>query len=350
MSAKMLESSALSAYCESIALMLAAGIQTDEAVHLLGDNMQDLYFKESCDAVYRELITGKSLAAAMRETQRFPAYSIDMVAAGEKTGRLEEVLLGLSRYYDEEDRLFSKIKNAIGYPAALLGIMSIILLFTVVFILPVFISVYENLSGDLTTGSFSFVNVSVVIGWVALAITLLCAIAILICTSMLRTQNGSIKVIAALERMPYARRPLQQLALSRFTSALSIFIASGIDTNASMQEAIKMCEHKKLRKQLEAVQREMIDLDHPKSLAQAMYDNDVFEPIYARMLVIGTRTGSLEVVLQRLADTSFDDSLTQIDRFIDSVEPALAAFLTVSVGATLISVMLPLIGIMGSIG
>ncbi len=350
MAAKMLESSALSAYCESIALMLAAGIQTEEAVHLLGDNMQEPFYKETCDQVYRNLISGAPLSVSMEQTGRFPRHAIDMVAAGEKAGRLEEVLSGLSRYYDEEDRLFEKIKSAIGYPAALLGMMTVILLFTVVIILPVFISVYQGLSGDLTTGSFSFVNVSVGIGWVALAVTLLCAIFIFIGVSMIRTQRGRIKVVSFLERMPYTRRSLRQLALSRFTSALATFIASGINTDESMDAAVKMVEHNKLRAQLRIAQSEMMDIEQAKSLAQAMYDNDVFEPIYARMLVIGTRTGSLEVVLQRLADTSFEDSLTQIDKFIDSVEPALAAFLTLSVGATLIAVMLPLIGIMGSIG
>ena len=65
------------------------------------------------------------------------------------------------------------------------------------------------------------------------------------------------------------------------------------------------------------------------------------------MLVVGTRSGSLETVLASLSDTFFDDSIVRLDGLIDSVEPTLAAFLTVGVGATLIAVMLPLIGIMG---
>ena len=68
------------------------------------------------------------------------------------------------------------------------------------------------------------------------------------------------------------------------------------------------------------------------------------------MLVVGTRSGSMETVLASLSDTFFDDSIARIDGLIDSVEPTLAAFLTVSVGATLIAVILPLVGIMGSIG
>ena len=88
----------------------------------------------------------------------------------------------------------------------------------------------------------------------------------------------------------------------------------------------------------------------PKSLAQAVSESGVFEPVYARMLTIGARSGSMEDVLGRLSLTFFDDAIMKMDRLVDGVEPALAAFLTVAVGATLVSVMLPLIGIMGSIG
>ena len=145
MATKMLESSAVSAFCESVAVMHSAGIQMDEAVFLLGENMEDAAFKRACDDVYKELIVGKPLALAMDDSGCFPSHVVDMAGAGEHAGRLENVLWSLARYYDEEDRLYAKIKNAIAYPAALLCVMSAILLFTVIVILPVFVDVYHGL-------------------------------------------------------------------------------------------------------------------------------------------------------------------------------------------------------------
>lgn len=115
MATKMLESSAVSAFCESVAVMHSAGIQMDEAVFLLGENMEDAAFKRACDDVYKELIVGKPLALAMDDSGCFPSHVVDMVGAGEHAGRLENVLWSLARYYDEEDRLYAKIKNAIAY-------------------------------------------------------------------------------------------------------------------------------------------------------------------------------------------------------------------------------------------
>lgn len=350
MATKMLESSALSAFCESLAIMYSAGIQTDEAVHLLGENMEDDSFKGACDSMYASLVSGKPLAQAMEKTGAFPSHIIGMVSAGEESGRLENVLRSLAKYYDEEDRLFAKIRSAIAYPAALLAVMSIILLFTVSIILPVFMSVYEGLSGGITTGSYAYVNASIIIGWAALIITLVCTVVVIIGMLMARSQKGHLRLLRLFERMPITRGPLRQLAVGRFTSALATFVAAGIDTDTAMAQAVAMVDHPELKSELERARAQMIDPTQAKSLAQAIFDNDIFEPLYARMLIVGTRAGSIEDVLLSLSDTFFDDSILRIDSLIDSVEPTLAAFLTISVGATLISVMLPLIGIMGSIG
>ena len=87
-----------------------------------------------------------------------------------------------------------------------------------------------------------------------------------------------------------------------------------------------------------------------RSLVQVIYDNQVFEPLYARMLISGERAGSLDQVLERLSKVFTDDANAKMNAVVDGVEPALAGFLTVSVGVTLLAVMLPLIGILTSIG
>lgn len=345
-----LDSSALSAFCESMALMHSAGIQTDEAVHMLMENMEDSSFKRACECVYKQVIAGSSLAHAMAQAGVFPRYAVDMIAVGERSGRLEDVLRSLSVYYDEEARMMAKIRSAIGYPAALLCIMSVILAFTVLFILPVFEGVYDSLSGGITSGSFDIVAISVVIGWIALIVTLICAVVALVVMAMMHSEGGVDRVVRLLENVPFTKKAMHQLALSRFTSVVSVFIASGLTTDQAMKDALATVEHRGLFAQVEQAYNAMIDPEQAKSLAQAISDFEIFEPVYARMLTVGTRAGSLDEVLDRLAGTFFDDAILQVDRVIDSIEPALAAFLTIAVGATLISVMLPLIGIMGSIG
>ncbi|ANE21932.1 type II secretion system protein [Denitrobacterium detoxificans] len=350
MAQSLLESSALSAFFGSIATMIAAGIQTDEAVLMLAENREESHFKAVCDQVYIGLISGKTLSDAMEETGAFPRYALDMVRTGEHAGRLERVLRSLDLYYDEEHRMFAKLQSSVAYPAALLSIMAIILGFTVAVILPVFVDVYQNMSGSLTAGSFGAVSLSVTIGWAALGVTVVCALAAIALVIASRTEAGRQRVLNLFEGFPSTRQAMYQLALSRFTVALSTYIASGINNEDAMQRAIETVDHVALRKKLKAARNTMVSTDNPRSLAQAIAENDIFEPLYARMLTVGSHSGSIDSVLGRLSQMFFEDTVTQVDKVIDRVEPILAALLTLAVGATLVAVMLPLIGIMGSIG
>ena len=351
-----LDSAGISLFCESVAMMLAAGIQTDEAVGMLSEDIGDVALQATCESVYGRLCAGDTLAVAMKASGAFPRYAVDMVGVGEASGRLEEVLRSLGVYYDEEDRLFAKIRSSVGYPAALLCIMSIILAFTVIIILPVFEDVYVSMAGSLTDGSSGAVGVSVAIGWVALGITLICkginpdeCVAVGAAIAC-RSEAGRIAVMHLMEKFPATRPAMEQLAVSRFASALAAYTASGINTDEAMRRAIEVVEHEGLKVKATAAYGLMIDAESPRSLAQAISEAEVFEQIHARLLTIGTRSGSLDAALDRLSANFFDDAILQIDAAIDNIEPALAAFLTIAVGATLISVMLPLIGIMGSIG
>ena len=340
-----LDSAGISLFCESVAMMLAAGIQTDEAVGMLSEDIGDVALQATCESVYGRLCAGDTLAVAMKASGAFPRYAVDMVGVGEASGRLEEVLRSLGVYYDEEDRLFAKIRSSVGYPAALLCIMSIILAFTVIIILPVFEDVYVSMAGSLTDGSSGAVGVSVAIGWVALGITLICAIVAVGAAIACRSEAGRIAVMHLMKKFPATRPAMEQLAVSR-----SAYTASGINTDEAMRRAIDVVEHEGLKAKATAAYGLMIDAESPRSLAQAISEAEVFEQIHARLLTIGTRSGSLDAALDRLSANFFDDAILQIDAAIDNIEPALAAFLTIAVGATLISVMLPLIGIMGSIG
>jgi type IV pilus assembly protein PilC len=350
MATTLLESSALSAFCGSIAVMLSAGIQTDEAVHMLCDNREESQFRDVCSDVYQDLIDGGSLCGAMEKSGAFPSYAVDLVRAGETSGRLEEVLRNLELYYDEEDRMFSKISTSVGYPAALLCIMAAILAVTVGMILPVFVGVYENMSASMTAGSFSTVGLSVGIGWASLVVTILCAVVVLYISLSVRSEKGRLNLIDRLANFPLTRDAIYQLALSRYTAALATYVASGVTSEEATKLANETVNNPQLAKRVAAVYESMTDLSNPRSLAQAIAENDVFEPFYARMLAVGTVSGGVDATLASLSQTFFDDALVKLDRVTNAIEPILAAFLTISVGATLISVMLPLIGIMTSVG
>ena len=350
MARELLESSALSAFCGSMATMIQAGIQTDEAVLMLGEERERSRFQEVCASVYDRVVAGMPLSAAMEASGGFPAYAVNMVATGEGSGHLEQVLRNLELYYDEEARLFAKVRQSVSYPAALLVIMTVILAFCTFAILPVFEGVYQDMASSLVAGSLQSMGAARIVGIVALVVVAACAAVAVWLAVSANTAEGRTRILGLFERLPLTRDAMYQLALSRFTAALAAYVASGITSEEAMLRALSTVEHEELRRRVAKAHEAMVSLDNPRSLPQAIAENEVFEPLYARLLNVGVRSGSSDEALAEFSEAFFADSVSQLDRALDYIEPLFAALLTVAVGVTLVALMLPLLGIMRAIG
>ena len=128
---------------------------------------------------------------------------------------------------------------------------------------------------------------------------------------------------------------------------ISTFLSSGMDTDTAMEEAILLVSHPELKT---TVQKAFSQMQEGKSLSQAFYDQGIYPPLYGRMLLSASRSGQTEEMLVQLAEVTGADAEEQIQQLIASIEPVMTGFLTVSVGLTLLSIMLPLAGMLSAIG
>ncbi len=349
MANKQLESLAISVFCENMAMMLGAGIGAEEAAGLLGEDSTQGSFHDAAKSVQKFLLLqGGTLSEAVAQSGYFPAYVSDMIRVGESAGRIEQTLRSLAGYYASRSRLETKLKSAVLYPLVLLVLMAAILGVLLAKVLPVFAGVYTSLAGDLTSSSYGYIRVAYGIGWLALAVTVLVALVLIAATVASRTSKGLDTLKRMAEHLPVLSGIAQQLSLANFTEVLMIYVASGVDVDSAMEAAGKMVDNEAVAQKVDACRRQM--KEKGVGLATAVYEQKLFEPLYGRMLVSGARSGSLEPVLERLTDLFSQDARMRIDRAVDRVEPFMSAFLTVTVGIALISTMLPLIGILGSIG
>lgn len=349
MANQQLESLAVSIFCENMAMMLGAGIGAEEAAGLLSEDSARGGFHDAAKSIQKFLLLqGGTLSQAIEQSGFFPAHVSDMVRVGENTGRIEQTLRSLAGYYASRSRLESKLKSAVVYPMVLLVLMAAILGVLLAKVLPVFTGVYVSLAGDLTTSSYGYIRVAYGIGLAALVVTVLAAVLLIATVIAARTPKGMAMLKRMADRLPVLSGIAQQLSLANFTEVLMIYVASGVDVDTAIESAGRMVDNKAVAEKVEAVRCQM--KDKGAGLATAVYDQKLFEPLYGRMLVSGARSGSLEPVLERLTELFSEDARLRIDQTVDRVEPALSAFLTVAVGVALISTMLPLIGILGSIG
>lgn len=344
---QILESMAVSIFCQEMSMMLQAGIGPEEALGLLSDDTKEGMLHQVLKGMEKEMILGESFASAVKKSGAFPVYAADMIDAGEKAGRLEHVLRSLRGYYERQDHLESQIRSAVIYPLSLLLMMSVVLLLMVTLVLPVFVNVYENMAGTLAASSYGYIHAARIISIVSLIVIGLISLVILALFIISGTTKGKEWVQSILRRFPLTKAAMLQLSVSQFTDVLSTFLSSGMDTDTAMEEAVSLVSHPELKKTVDQV---FADMQGGKSLSQALYDHSVYPSLYGRMLLTAARSGQTEEMLAKLADVTGMDAEEKIEGLISAIEPVMTGFLTVSVGITLLSIMLPLAGMLSAIG
>ncbi len=345
---KILDHLGVSAFCESMAMMVQSGIQTEEAISLLqsGGHPSGGVLEGALTEMKRFLEEGRTLSAAMQETGIFPAYATRMIEAGEASGHLENILFRLAAYYKEQKTISDKLHNAVTYPAAMLALILGVLIVMLTMVLPAFSDVYETMSGSLAASSYGYIRVAYILCWAALIVMGLLAAALVV--GAILWKNGRRAVVEkVLWRIPVTARILTSMGIFRFTGALATFLSSGKMQDEAVIDSIPMVECAPVEEKLKRIVRRM---EEGVSISQAAYEEALFEPVYGRMLLAGERSGNLENVLGTLNAHLEENCTTLVDRLVGIVDPLLSGVLMVTVGLSLLSVMLPLIGMMNSVG
>lgn len=342
-----LDALGVSAFCESMAMMIQSGIQPDEAVALLRQSEgKGGALEDALAAMQAELDLGHGLAEAMKTCGAFPDYAVNMIAAGEESGRLEAVLFRLSKYYLNEETMGDKLRSAITYPAVMLAMIIAVLALMLAMVLPAFTQVYERVTGSLAVSSYGYISWAYGFCWVALGVMLLLAMVLVTGRVMWKSRHRA-ALENLLQKLPLCVDILRELGLYRFMGAFVTYLSSGAVQDVAMEESIKMAGCRPVEEKL---LRCMAHLRAGHSFAHAAYDEGLFEPVYGRILLAGERSGRTETVLWRLTDLLEEHCTTLTDRLVGIVDPLLSGVLLLTVGVSLLSVMLPLLGIMNSIG
>ena len=348
MAVQILSEEQISVFCRSLAMMLRSGVTMQEAVELFvqdGDDASPL-LHSTAQQMEKALGEGQSFAQTARDTGAFPEYTLGVFSMAELSGRLDEVLDRLADYYDRQHALNERLRSTLTYPVALLLMMCCVLSVLVFSVLPMFVRVYNSLTGSLAASSYAYVLAASLIGRVSLVLAVAVSAVLLVLAVMLHTQKGREKLNGPMERSRFTRQAARQLAVSQMADTVSTMLASGAEEDSALEQCIRQTSHTGLRTALQACRS---DMQQGTGLAQAFLRHKVLPPLYARMLQGGSESGSLPAAMESVALRMGQEAENALCRLIDDIEPVLIGFLTVSVGFTLLSVMLPLLGILSAV-
>lgn len=342
---KKLELSQISVFCYSIGMMLNAGVSVSEACGIYAED-GDSEIADAAKQISEHMENGESFARAAELSGAFPAYALGVFRMAEYAGRLDDALERLAEYFERQEALNRRLRNTLIYPVVLMLMMCCVLAVLVFAVLPMFEKVYGSLTGGILVSSYAYVVAAAWIGRVGLAAAGLVSAVLLCLASCMSWEKGRDWLNRRMETFRLTKKASWMLAVSKLADILSTLLASGTDSNSAMDLAIDLTDHSILRKTLEQCREKM---RRGESLGTSLFRAGVFPALYGRMLASGNETGNLSDTLERLSDRMGKDAEAALIGIIDAMEPVLIGFLTVAVGLTLLSVMLPLLGILGSV-
>jgi len=334
--------------CKELAMLLDAGLTTSDSIQIMMDDNSGKDAKVLMQTLHNSLMKGETFSTALKESTVFPRYMVYMVEAGEKTGRLVQALNGLSEYYERQTRLSITIKNSVLYPAILLVLMIVVVLILIVQVLPMFNDVFSRLGTQMSPLATRLMQFGGWLGDTAVVIAIVFA-AIFVLVLMIIVVPGIRKGLAkAFANIWGNRGVFGKLASSRFVFAMTLSMASGLDTSDAVNIASAVSGGSRPVDEKHAKCMKM--LDSGSTLAEALYGAGVLSQQDSKMLSIGSISGKADLAMSEIARRSDINVRDHIDRIVGRIEPTLVIISSAIVGVILLSVMLPLMGIMTSIG
>ena len=224
----------------------------------------------------------------------------------------------------------------------MLCMIIVVLIIMLAIVLPVFSHVYASLSAS----SMGYIRFGYGLCTVLLVIMVVAVIVMLIGLGMWRGGKQA-AVEKALRHFPSFAGVFDEMGTFRFTSAFEIYLSTGEMQDDAMLKSIELTDCAPVEEKLKNCYRHM---EEGHGFAQAANEEELYEPIYGRMLLPAEKSGSTTAVLRRLTSLLKDDVAARVGRLVDTVEPLLSGVLMISIGLILLSLMVPLIGMMSSIG
>lgn len=342
-----MEAEDLAWFCEQIALVQKSGIGIHDGVSLLVDSTDDQRQLGVLKRLEKELKTMVPLSAAMTAAGGFPPYLIRMSEIGEVSGNLDSVMTNLSDFYHRDSELRRKLRSALVYPLVLLVMMAAVIILLIVRVLPIFSDILSTFGGKMPAVSMALLNLGLFLGrngWWLLPLIIFLIIVLVI---LFRQQKGRFLLEKFKTRAPFIGSIYRQIYAARFSLALSYLISSGIDLDTSLKMTEDMLDNELIRRRIVGCREE---ISHGKDPFEALQETELFPKLFARMLALGSRTGNLDQVMSKISGSYESGVQNRLARLTSLVEPLLVIILSLIVAVILLTVMLPLIEIMSSIG
>jgi type IV pilus assembly protein PilC len=348
---KKVKAKELAVFTRQFSVMIDAGLPLVQCLDILAEQQQNAFFKDVLRQVRQHVEEGSTLHAAMEKHPKvFDGLYSHMVEAGETGGVLDLILQRLATLIEKVVKLKRSIVSASIYPAAVIFVAIAAVAVIMIVVIPQFEAIFVGLLGPgevlpLPTRIVMAIS-GFLAGWGGVS---LLAIIIGVCVavrSYYKTTSGRWQIDALLLKLPVFGGILRKVGVARFSRILSTLLSSGVPILQSLDITAKTAGNVIIE---DAIMKIRAGVERGESFVEPLKATDVFPHMVGQMVGVGEQTGALDAMLGKIADFYEDEVDTAIADLLAMIEPALIAFLGVTIGSIVISMYLPLFTLIGKL-
>jgi len=330
----------LMVFTRQFAVMIGAGLPINQCLEILGIQQKNQTFKKILLDVKATVEGGSNLADALRKYPNvFDDLYVNLIAAAEMGGVMEQVLLRLATYIEKAEKLKGQVKSAMTYPVIVLvvavGVVAVIL----TFVIPTFEKMFTGLGGNLPTPTRIVINMSKFLRANFYIIIIIGAGVFYGIRSIYKTQLGKRAVDSLLLKIPMFQSLIIKVAVARFSRTLSTMLSSGVPILEAIDISARGIGNTIVK---EAIMKVKEGIAEGKQMVEPLKATKIFPDMVIQMIAVGEQTGALDQMLGKIADFYDEEVDAAVAALASMIEPLMVVFLGGVVGALLVSMYLPI--------
>lgn len=334
-------------FSRQIATLFEAGVSALKAFRLLAEENENETLQEQLVGVANDIEGGISLSAALeKRPELFSVFYVNMVKAGEESGKLNEVFLFLADYLDRDYEMTQKIKKALTYPSFVIGTFFVIMIGMLTFVVPKMAALFTEEGATLPLVTRIVLGISSIFVKYAPVTFPVLAICFWVFLKWKKTEEGAYVLDELSTKIPVMKTLQQRIFLQRLADNMNTMLTNGVPIVRSIDITAAIIENRVYKDLLKRVSAKV---QTGKSFSKALYEEPLVPNILIQMVHIGEETGELGYILKNLATFYRRELDTAIDSVIGLIEPAMIVSLGLGVGVLVAAVLMPMYSLSSAI-
>jgi len=331
-------------FYRQLAILFEANVSPLDSLKILGEQISNPLFKELIFKLEEDIKGGEPLSQAMgKHPKVFSGFYVNVVRAGEATGKLHDVLRYLADHAEEEYNLNHKVRGAFTYPITIMSLFIIVGALMMIYVVPQMVSMLEELGQELplTTkiliGASSFLQ-----SWIILIIIVLIAL-IVGFIRFIKTKKGRFILDSTKLKIPIFNSIFKKIYLARFSENLQTLIKGGIPILKALDITASVIGNVRYEKIIKEA-RERVRVGEHISSAFSSYPKEI-APMVTQMIAVGEKTAQLDSILGKVANFYKQEVDRAVSNLTQLIEPIMILILGVGVGLLVSSILMPIYNI-----